>query len=272
MARKKASSSSRKTSAPDKVTASKAKKQKAPAKKTDARPAAKKVTKKKTLKTKKATQKVAREAPQRGARASAANKARSAGKVAARAKSRPKSTGSTRAKAVAKKKSSRLPRPSTFSAALKLYETGFKLMQAEKFDKAVTAFGNLIKEYPDETELIDRANVLIQACENRIREAKKAPRLHGADEFYAVGITELNNHEIDAAREHLQHALKLAPKADHILYGLAAASALGGEREAALDFLKKAIHYRDENRFLAVNDDDFESLAEHADFIKLTAT
>ena len=48
-----------------------------------------------------------------------------------------------------------------------------------------------------------------------------------------------------------------------------AVSALRGERENALDYLERAVHERDENRFLAINDADFESLAEDADFIRV---
>ena len=182
-----------------------------------------------------------------------------------------KKTAGAKAKA-SKQKSTQRPRLSTFSAALKLYEAGFKMMQAEKFDKAKAAFDGLISEFPNETELLDRAHVLIQACENRIQEAKKSPRLHGADEYYDVGVAELNGQEIDKALEHLQHALKLSPEADHIHYALAAGLALNGDRDAALDFLEKAIQYRNENRFLAVNDEHFESLSQDSDFIELTTS
>jgi tetratricopeptide (TPR) repeat protein len=236
-AKKKAVSTKKKTTSKKKVI-SKAKKASASKK-----PAAKKkTTKKKTASIK----------PQ--VRAQASKK-----KAAPPKASAPKKT----------KKSTQRPRLSTFSTALKLYETGFKLMQSEKLDKAKKAFDALIKEFPDETELLDRAHVLTQACDNRIREARKTSRPQGADEYYEVGIAELNGQDIDKALEHLQNALKLSPKADHIHYALAAASALKGDRETALDFLGKAIQYRDENRFLAPNDDDFESLSQDSDFIGL---
>jgi hypothetical protein len=63
-------------------------------------------------------------------------------------------------------------------------------------------------------------------------------------------------------------ALKLAPKADHI-YALAAANALRGDREQALNYLKQSIHCRPENRFMASRDIDFENLLEDADFKQL---
>ncbi|PYR86681.1 MAG: hypothetical protein DMG19_12430 [Acidobacteria bacterium] len=76
-----------------------------------------------------------------------------------------------------------------------------------------------------------------------------------------------------SAIQHLEHALKLNPKADHVLYALAAASAIRGDRDNALQHLKQAIHFRPENRFLAARDSDFESLKEDPDFRQLvTAT
>ena len=41
-----------------------------------------------------------------------------------------------------------------------------------------------------------------------------------------MAIAELNRRQLDAAAQHLQHALKLAPKAEHVLYAMAALNAL----------------------------------------------
>ena len=232
--------------------------------------------KKVTAKAKKASSSKKPAAKKKTTRQKAASK-KSQGRVAASkkqpAKLRASAPKKTKKPARSKAKTSpRRPRLSTFSAALKLYAAGFKLMQSEKFEKAKAEFDGLIKEFPKETELLDRAHVLIHACNNRIQEAKNSPRLNGADEYYEVGIAEFNGHNIAKALEHLQHALKLSPKGDYIHYALAAASALNGDRETALDYLRKAIQYRDENRFLAVNDDDFESLSQDSDFIDLTTS
>jgi len=145
-------------------------------------------------------------------------------------------------------------------------------MHEESFEKARRKFDELITRYPSETELLDRANVLLQACDNRIREARAGPKLRGANDYYEVGVAEMNSGALDEALEHLQHALKLLPKADHVLYALAALSALRGEREKALEYLAKSIAYRGENRFLAVNDSDFASVSSDPDFIRLVSS
>jgi tetratricopeptide (TPR) repeat protein len=143
-------------------------------------------------------------------------------------------------------------------------------MHAEDFEKATRCFKGLIAEYPEEPEIQDRANVLLHACGKKIQE-KGRTVLRSADDHYNVGIADLNRRELDSAISHLQHALKLTPKADHILYALATANALQGNRDQALEYLKESIHYRGENRFLAARDNDFESLQEDPDFKQLVA-
>ncbi|SRR5213593_1218658 len=155
-----------------------------------------------------------------------------------------------------------------FANAVQAYEAGLKLMHGEDFEKAIRCFDDLITEHTDEPEIQERAKVLIHACEKKLQE-KARTVLRSADDHYNVGIAELNRRELSSAIQHLEHALKLAPKADHVLYALAAASAIQGDRENALQYLKQAIHFRPENRFLAPRDADFESLQEDPDFKQL---
>ena len=159
-------------------------------------------------------------------------------------------------------------RSKQFTNAIQAYEAAIKLMHAEAFEKAMRAFNDLIAEHPEEPEIQERAKVLIHACEKKIHE-KERTVLRSADDHYNVGIADLNRREVESAIQHLEHALKLTPKADHVLYALAAANALQGSREEALGFLKQAIHHRAENRFLAARDGDFDSLHEDADFREL---
>jgi tetratricopeptide (TPR) repeat protein len=157
-----------------------------------------------------------------------------------------------------------------FDNAIQAYEAGLKAMHAEDFEKAIRCFKGLIAEYPEEPEIQDRASVLLHACEKKIQD-KGRTVLRSADDHYNVGIADLNRRELESAINHLQHALKLTPKADHILYALATANALQGSRDQALEYLKQAIQYRGENRFLAARDNDFDSLQEDPDFKQLVA-
>jgi tetratricopeptide (TPR) repeat protein len=138
-------------------------------------------------------------------------------------------------------------------------------MHAEEFERAIRCFSGLIAEYPEEPEIQERAKVLVVACEKKVHERGRTV-LRSADDYYNVGIADLNRRELASAVDHLQHALKLMPKADHILYALATASALQGNRDEALQYLRQSIQYRGENRFLAARDSDFEVLQEDPDF------
>ncbi len=155
-----------------------------------------------------------------------------------------------------------------YSNAIHAYESGLKLMHAENYEKAIRAFNELIAEHSSEAEILERARVLIHACEKKLHERDKSV-LKSADDLYNLGIAELNRREFDLATQHFQQALKIAPKGDHILYAMAALNALKGSRDEALSFLKQAIHHRSENRFLAARDSDFENLAEDTDFRQL---
>ena len=86
------------------------------------------------------------------------------------------------------------------------------------------------------------------------------------DDHYNIGIALMNRGDLETALTHLQSALKLAPKADHILYAIAAANALQGNRDQALHYLKQSIHHRAENRFQALQDNDFAVLSEEQAF------
>src|SRR5262249_22783385 len=110
--------------------------------------------------------------------------------------------------------------------------------------------------------------VLMQVSEKKLHEKEKTI-LHSAEDHYNMGIAELNRRQLDAAAQHLQQALKLAPKGDHILYAVAVVNALQGNRNDALSFLKQAIQHRPENRFLAVRDSDFETLVDDPEFKQL---
>src|SRR5262245_32969264 len=128
-------------------------------------------------------------------------------------------------------------RSKNFDSAVQAYEAGIKLMHAEEFEKAMRSFSNLISDHPDEPEIQERAKVLLHACEKKIQE-KARTVLRSADDYYNLGVAELNRRELESAISHLQHALKLMPKGDHILYALATASALQRNREQALQYLK----------------------------------
>jgi tetratricopeptide (TPR) repeat protein len=73
----------------------------------------------------------------------------------------------------------------------------------------------------------------------------------------------MNDRRLQEAEHHLQRALRLAPKAGHILYANAVVSALQGNAESTLGNLKRAIEIDPLNRVLALNDADLGSVLGH---------
>jgi len=157
-----------------------------------------------------------------------------------------------------------------FTGAVAALEAGIKLMYAEDYAKAVKAFKKVIAEYPEEPEIQASAKARIQACEKKLQERARTV-FKTADDHYNVAVALMNSGDLANALTHLQSGLKLAPKADHILYAMAAANALQGNRDQAISYLKQSIHHRAENRFQALQDNDFAVLAEEQAFKDLVA-
>jgi len=160
------------------------------------------------------------------------------------------------------------PQVRPISGAVKALEAGIKLMYAEQYDKAIKCFNELISDYPDEVEIQASARAHIHACENKRNNRAKAV-IRTADDHYHMAVAFLNGGQLDSAMGHLQQALKLEPKGGHILYAIAAANALKGNKEQAISFLKQSIHHGPENRFHAAQDNDFATLIEEPAFREL---
>jgi tetratricopeptide (TPR) repeat protein len=174
--------------------------------------------------------------------------------------------------APAAKKTSAKPTPPQkvrpLAGALSAYEAGIKLMYTENYEKAIKSFNDLIEDFPEEPEIQASARARIHACEMKIQERARSV-YRSADDHYNIAIALMNRGEIEPALTHLQSALKLAPKGDHILYAMAAANALRGNIDQALSYLKQSISHRPENRFQAAKDNDFASINEDPGFKEL---
>ena len=149
---------------------------------------------------------------------------------------------------------------------LKLYEEAIELFQQQKFLKAKQALEK-VASGPSK-ELADRAGIHLRICEQRISKTAE-PVLRTADDHYHHGVAMMNLGRWDDARAALEKALKLSPKADYVVYALAALDCLTGETESAMENLKQAIALRPENRYLARNDEDFAYLQDDPRFTEL---
>ncbi len=151
-------------------------------------------------------------------------------------------------------------------AQMKTYDEALALFHQQKYGKARQELEKVL--LGPSKELADRAKMHIKIAEQRMKPtAEQNPKT--AEEHYQRGVTMMNLGRWDEARESLDKARKLAPKADHIIYAVAALDCLTGEADAALANLKIAIDLRSANRFHARNDEDFAFLQEDPRFTEL---
>lgn len=149
---------------------------------------------------------------------------------------------------------------------LKTYEEGLRQFQQQKWARAKELFER-VKEGPAK-DLADRAQIHLRICAQRVAPAPAAPP-KSAEDHYTQGVALMNMGRWDEAREHLDRARKASPKADHIVYAIAALDCLTGEADSAMENLKLAIQLRPENRYHARNDEDFSFLQEDPRFTEL---
>jgi tetratricopeptide (TPR) repeat protein len=149
---------------------------------------------------------------------------------------------------------------------LKAYEEALKHFQEQKYPRAKQVLEKVLGG--PSKELSDRAQMHLRICEQRISRLPTPP-VKSSEEHYTQGVALMNLGRWDEAREHLDRAHKAAPKADHIVYAMAALDCLTGEAEAAMQNLKIAIQLRPENRYHARNDEDFAFLQEDPRFTEL---
>jgi tetratricopeptide (TPR) repeat protein len=153
-----------------------------------------------------------------------------------------------------------------YTQALQSYETGLRAMQEHKFDKAKPHFQKVIAG--PSKELTDRANVHLNTC-NQHLERSTATQFKTSEEHFDYAVSLMNVGDYVSAREHLDRLLKQSPKADYVIYGLAALDCLTGHVEDSLKRLDEALKMNPQLRFQARNDSDFQNLAEDPRFTEL---
>lgn len=154
-----------------------------------------------------------------------------------------------------------------YRAAIRDFGLAARYFDKQKFDKAKKIFEKLVSGPVSEVAL--RAQVRLNLCEQKLRQSPRPPAAKTAEDYYNLGLVELNAGNFDLAIEYLSKADKMATGRDHIKYALAAAHARQGNAGVALEHLSAAIALRPDNRFHARRDQDFRSLAANPRFMQL---
>src|SRR5262245_37273286 len=143
--------------------------------------------------------------------------------------------------------------------AIKEMERGLQSLHKQNYTEALGHFEAIREGYPDEKELLDRAQVYARICQNMMGE-KKAASNRKPEEMFYLGVMKANDANYEEAVDFLDRALQLNPKDDKAHYVMASTRALKGDREQALNHLKEAIDINATNRIYAQNDPDFEPI------------
>jgi tetratricopeptide (TPR) repeat protein len=152
-----------------------------------------------------------------------------------------------------------------FAQAVQNYEAALRAMQEHKFEKAKGLLEKIIAGV--QTELIDRARVHLNLCNQQLAGASTSFKTHEEHFDYAVSL--MNSGQFDQARGHMEKILKQSAKADFAYYGMAVVDCLTGQVESSLKNLGEAIRLNPQNRFQARNDSDFQNMADDPRFTEL---
>jgi len=157
------------------------------------------------------------------------------------------------------------PRKPGFYEAVAIYERGVQALQRHDFAGAAGYFRTVLERYPDERELLERARLYLRVCE-REKSRQPAPDVKSpAERVYAATVA-LNSGDHSGALDHLQRALREDPESDHAHYIMAVALGMRNRADEALEHLQQAIALNPENRGLAKQDPDLDSIRDHNRF------
>lgn len=143
--------------------------------------------------------------------------------------------------------------------ALEVFEKGLKLLHKQKWNEAGEQFARVAEE-SDLSDLASRARLFRSLCEER---ADDSPDI--IDDPYDEAVLAKNRGDLDSALEICSRGGRRS-KDEKFAYLAAAATALKGDVEQAVELLGVAIELNPVNRVHAFHDSDFQAARDSADF------
>ena len=164
--------------------------------------------------------------------------------------------------------SGKQPANTALTQTLNQYESAVRLLQDGKFEKAHTAFHQMLTSAPP--ELADRIRMYIAACAQQ-QAAKNAvgTKFSSTEEHYDYAVSLLNEGNYEDARGEMKRIISANGKADYAFYGLAVLSSMTGDAHTCLEQLTEAIRLNPQNRIQARADSDFQDMADDPRFTEL---
>jgi len=159
-----------------------------------------------------------------------------------------------------------LPSPKTI-AAIRAFESALKLFNRQDFSAARVAFLQIMENHPDQPDIAAPVRTYLAICDQKL--SRMPARTRTPDALYDQGIFEFNRGNVETAIAIFEKALKAEPRADHLLYSLAAAYAREGHQSKSVETLRKAIAANPAHRSHARHDPDFAPLKGNREFQKV---
>jgi tetratricopeptide (TPR) repeat protein len=158
----------------------------------------------------------------------------------------------------------RPPARSTYAEAVLTYERAMQALQAKRYRDAAHLLKTVIATYPEEKELLERAQLYLRVCARHLTPPDATPSTP-EERVYAATLA-LNAGDSERAVALLTSAVALDPNSDHAEYMLGVALAIRGNHESAIAHLERAVALNPETRHLIAKEADLEVLR-HADAI-----
>ena len=160
------------------------------------------------------------------------------------------------------------PPPGPPADAVATFELGLRALERHAFAEAAETMRGILRSFPGERALLDRARMYLELCERELRRAPAAPRT--VEERLTAATAALNVGDDDRADELARSVVRDDDRQDLAHYLLATVAARRGVADEALSHLARSIALSPEAGAQARFDADFESLRDHETFRKLT--
>jgi tetratricopeptide (TPR) repeat protein len=157
------------------------------------------------------------------------------------------------------------PPPSGAKIQYDAFERAIQLLHKRNFREAKELFEKA-RNGPN-LEITANAATHVRMCERRL--AAPLPEPKSAEEHYDYAIALINLRDLEPSRRHLEVALKMEPRADHVHYAMGVCLALSGDAQGAYDSLKRAIELQPRNRMVARQDSDLDAISHQPRIAKL---
>lgn len=155
-----------------------------------------------------------------------------------------------------------------YQKALAAFGLAMKNFHKGVLDKAAVELKAFIEKFPEERELVDRAQIYIAIAQKRPR--KETVHLKDFEDHYNYAVYRMNAGDREGALKLLEKALEFKKDEAKIHYLIADVLCQLGKADDCLEALKKAIQKDKFFAVLAQNESDFEPLWEDKRFKLVT--